>query len=917
MPITPYNAPIQYEYKPLNLSSFAVPLAKMQEDFDVATAKVGEADFDLSHLPYGSDPEKAKKLRELVTSKRDELAKNLAETKNYKAATSKIKELQNLWAKDPEKLALESNYKLWQERDKAERERIDSGKDNAITRDQYLQWKNEEIHNFGTKKGGTSFKADYGNQDGDYNTVTGQVGRLADLSDDFEKTKIEIAKLNPEQATSYFVQNGVSLNEDERVSLQKTIESKNADDIAKETEIYLRRIPKYRDWGSEVARYNFNEQTEYGDNLAPVANEVVSKSLQSINAEIEREKKKDNYKTSANYLNLIDSKQKLEEMKQTGEYDADIVKNLHTQQHLDKLYNSEDIANILAYTNVKTTGSVRKNYEWEAKKAAELENLKNPPLVSPTGDMEFNASSIQKNIFETSKGLHGVVTNLHELGKGIQGHIVMGDKAGQAMGKAGDFAGIYARNQAVYTAAVQAKDAKTFARMLKNAGMNPSSYQANELFKMYHQPGSTALRSLGTMIDQGKGDYEAHVAAKENFRILKETASTDEDFKKYSGKVGGLSPLEGTINMRNDLDVTASIFLRDRRKLYSKGKDALTKEELKNANIARLFDANSYSDEALEKAGIKGGRKSVKSITEEDDTYRPLTFDQVAKLRGYKNYGDAVLKGYNFENININSNSTLGKEGTKSTIGVGTGIGGTSQQIATQFLDYIGQKNTSSQTMAFELLNSAPTTSTLKNKFESIEKVLAYAGPNALKGKAGFDNSGNALGGTTINITGNKVPKLVKLGTTNMYSIPYKYKGGEGTLYVPPAVGDKEFIAGEWNRVRSTAATGSEPRDKETFKSASVGLFDTKYPNEISATKAESLPVSIQSPARVVGTFIGPNIYNQPTTYSIVKNHPSILGKAGAGDNQEFFRIKADGEYFPKQFTTIEDAKNYLIESGL
>jgi hypothetical protein len=530
--------------------------------------------------------------------------------------------------------------------------------------------------------------------------------------------------------------------------------------------------------------------------------------------------------------------------------------------------------------------------------------------------MEFNASSIQKNIFETSKGLHGVVTNLHKLGNGIQGHIVMGDKAGQAMGKAGDFAGIYARDQAVYTAAVQAKDAKTFTRMLKEAGMNPSSYQANELFKMYHQPGSTALRSLGTMLDQGKGDYESHVAAKENFRVLKETASTDEDFRKYSGKIGGLSPLEGS-GGNNTLGLNEKAFLLARQKYYDKGKnwDPLTKEEQKYAKIARLFDANSYSDEVLEKAGIKGGKKSVQDHLQSGIKYKPLTFDQVAKIKGYKNYGDAVLKGYNFGNVDINTSLALGEEGTKQTMF--SGITGTSQQVATQFLDYIGKKNTSSQTMAFELLNSAPTTNTLKNKFESMEKVLAYAGANALTGKAGFDENGNPEEGTTINITNLKVPKLVKLGTTNMYSIPYKYKGGEGTLYVPPAVGDKEFIAGEWNRVRSTAATGSEPRDKETFKSASIGLFDTKYPNEISATKAESLPVSIQSPARVVGTFIGPNSYNQPTTYSIVKNHPSILGKAGTGDNQEFFRIKADGQYFPKQFTTIEDAKNYLIESGL
>ena len=35
MPVSPYTEPIQFEYKPLNLAAFAVPLAQMQEKFDV------------------------------------------------------------------------------------------------------------------------------------------------------------------------------------------------------------------------------------------------------------------------------------------------------------------------------------------------------------------------------------------------------------------------------------------------------------------------------------------------------------------------------------------------------------------------------------------------------------------------------------------------------------------------------------------------------------------------------------------------------------------------------------------------------------------------------------------------------------------------------------------------------------------
>ena len=119
MPISPYSTPIQYEYKPLNLSAFAAPLSEMQQKFDIVTDAVESADFAISNLPYGTDPERAKELVKLVKSKRDELSKSLSETKNYKQAATKLKELNTLWAKDPELNALQANAKLWAERDKA------------------------------------------------------------------------------------------------------------------------------------------------------------------------------------------------------------------------------------------------------------------------------------------------------------------------------------------------------------------------------------------------------------------------------------------------------------------------------------------------------------------------------------------------------------------------------------------------------------------------------------------------------------------------------------------------------------------------------------------------------------------------------------------------------------------------------
>jgi len=110
MTITPYTTPLQYEYKPLNLMAFAEPLSKMQEQFDIVKASIDESDFDITNLPFGTDPERAKALLKIVEGKRDELAQSLAETKNYKQAASKLKELNTVWQEDPEVLALKGNY---------------------------------------------------------------------------------------------------------------------------------------------------------------------------------------------------------------------------------------------------------------------------------------------------------------------------------------------------------------------------------------------------------------------------------------------------------------------------------------------------------------------------------------------------------------------------------------------------------------------------------------------------------------------------------------------------------------------------------------------------------------------------------------------------------------------------------------
>ena len=759
MPISPYSTPIQYEYKPLNLSAFAAPLSEMQQKFDIVTDAVESADFAISNLPYGTDPERAKELVKLVKSKRDELSKSLSETKNYKQAATKLKELNTLWAKDPELNALQANAKLWAERDKAERERID--KPGGITRDQYLQWKDEEIHKY-KKAEGAGFQADASNPEGTYNVITGSTGRLADLDKEFRDLQIKIAEMNPAKSISYFTQNGVSMSPEEKVSFQTTIDSKDAGEIARETEKYLRKIPKFREWGQEVARYNYNQATGYGENLEETAKPLINNSIANIDAQIAYNlKNKKGFKDSEEYKKLLDTKEDLTEMATTGKYDPGMVQALYTQEHLNNLYDSQDIGEILAYKNTKTTGSVRKNYEWEAQQAAKAAvEAGGGVSVIPTTENLFSIDAQTKIKRDAGKDLRVSNRQINDLVDGNVRAAILGDEGSdlrkQLLNNPDQ---VRARQEQLLTAITttiqQGGDWKTLQALANAKGIKMGEGRSRAIIQSMTKNNNVGISNYSKYLDESKESYEKYNTANNLINEVKSSVKESDDYKTFFNNLANYRP--------SDFEIGAP---------GEKMRTDLTEAQKK------LFSIYSYSDEQLKKIGKSKPSILSKATGWEDQ----LSLKEVAKLKGYKSFEDAVNKGYNFEGFKLSKiNQATGEAGSSSIYwGTDNYENQSIQSILNRKQQQIYNAEGTTNQMAYRIIGTPEVNKTLSSFFSSAQDILTFnpAYSKDWNNQPGFTEDGKVKAGTIIN---KDVPvKLVSHGNKLLYEVAINYYDENG-----------------------------------------------------------------------------------------------------------------------------------------
>jgi hypothetical protein len=881
MPITPYNQAINYEYKPLNLSAFAKPLSEMQEKFDITTAAVESSEFDLSHLPYGTDPEKAKELIKTVKEKRDELAKNLADTKNYKQAAIKLRELNNLWAKDPELNALQSNYKLWQERDKEEKERVSKG---DITRDQYLQWKNDEIRKYEDNKG-ASFKADYLNPKGEYNKITGNVGRLKDLDKEFRDTQLEIAKMQPEKVSTFFRQNVPSMTESELVSLEGTIKSKDAGEIARETEKYLRRIPKFKDWGQEVAKYNYYDATGYGKDLEKTGSELVGNTIQSLDKEIAQRSKDKNFKGSEAHKELLDMKSAYEEMKNTGNYDPEVVQHLYTQKHLNELYGSEDVANILAYKNVMNNHSIRRNAEWEAARRAADNPFKeaNGSWIGANEDKTLTIPGIHSEIAKNKSSLRQYVTGANNINNGIVRKVVAADKNWS------DIGGMHERQKIISDAIMKGQNYDQFKKTLKsnNVMKNVSDEDIRNLYNTFaSKPGQPNynLQALNKAIESGTEDYGNYVNNKDNLHnIQKNIQENSPEFKTFAKELGSNIP-KGSMG-----DFTMPYTSPNYGKAFKR------------------FNAQSYTPEQLKKAGIDVSKLDWVNAVEPGNhnkttNFPVLSFDQVAKLTGHKNAVEASFKGYGFEGVQLvdNANWENGKY-SKGTFGTSGSFG----DIINKGMQNVLSTGNIVQEMSYRLNDSPSVGKSLKDQFPTLQDVLKNG---SMKGQPGFDESGNPMEGTEIDYSNGKMPKLEFHGNKAYVAVPLKTTDKPGGIMVAVPVRGMQNMERVYKDIVANNY-GDDYASKTTRNSVYNSVFELKNPgNNINQIKADNLVTNSKTPTLKVGT-----INNVPTgsgTFELVKKY---VGEDIPDVYQ--WRDANTGQYIKETYNDVRSAREVMGEA--
>lgn len=629
MTITPYNTPLQYEYKPLNLMAFAAPLSKMQEEFDLVTSAVDQADFDITHLPFGTDPERAKELIKTVEGKRDELAKNLAETKNYKQAATKLKELNTLWQEDPELTALQSNYKKYVDDVQLAKDNVKSGHWNQTYADQWLNRAKREYT-------GANFTADYNNPEGDY-TVFGRNPRVKDIQKDFDELAYKVASAVPgETREGTLKELGIDQSIGDKKFLQEIIDEKDAGVVTKRVSAYLKTLPQYEEFFKEKADYDFAD-IKADPNLYKAAaqslnNDYISNLDSEINQIKKAAKKDKSLLTNPDYLNLLEEREAAVTAKNTGDYNETAIKNLYEKAYLEDAYDMTALGKVFAYKNVK------RDYSWrdlappedEGGLAGKLAKLGVSPSYVPSGDELIDFTTLDEQRNKASWGLKGSTEKIGKLAGGAVGRITIGTAKDPLYQRTKNNQALIWDNQQKLLKVLTESggNIKTIIAKGKEAGLKITEGDAKRLANTFGN--GEAIR-----------DYEVNLeGGRSNRNVMTNASSVIDNSLRSSASNGYFKNLLGTVGS-NYVD-------------YEMGPSTTPRSKSAIEGLGVISEGNI-------------GRGHGK------------TWDEYAKERGYANLQAAVAAGEYFEDVKPGAIKGLFK--LSNAMGGGEKVMGTNQRL--------------------------------------------------------------------------------------------------------------------------------------------------------------------------------------------------------------------------------------------
>ncbi|MDP3918720.1 MAG: hypothetical protein Q8Q35_02335, partial [Nanoarchaeota archaeon] len=422
--------PANFEYRPLGFEAFAAPLQQMQGYYDATKGAIEDLDFQIQNLPFSTDPEKAKELSDKMVAKRDQLTKELLKTKDYRTAASGIKNIQKSWINDPHRKALEFNYKNWVELNKSQRENI--GKPGGLSQHQYEEWKARSIAEFEEKKG-TAFTPD--GFEGKYNTL-GRNVRLADMTDKVRDLKLKVGNMTHAEKRDFL--NRIPQAQGDIMNVTTIIEENDPQKIAQKVEEYMMSQPDVVEWAQELGEYKHwtitNASKEKPEIYKNVANSLIDDRINNITGrltkinELAKEGKID--LKSKEYIEVIDKlktdKEDLSKMKETEEYNSDIVKELIIQKEMNNVFDADAVGNVLGYKNVTHTRSFSKLPGEGDERETNLKNLLGGGFTT-TDYATPNLSTLNKVKSKAAGELYNNIGAINNLAGNKMRSFVMGE----------------------------------------------------------------------------------------------------------------------------------------------------------------------------------------------------------------------------------------------------------------------------------------------------------------------------------------------------------------------------------------------------------------------------------------------------------------------------------------------------------
>jgi hypothetical protein len=870
MAITPYSTPVQYQYKPLNLMAFAEPLMKMQEKYDLTKASLDEADVKATSLQFGTDPERRKALEQIYRTKRDELTQTLLETSNYTQVASKLKQLNKLWNEDPERLALEANYKTFAERDKEELARVGVG-EGKITKQQYLQWRADEIRKY-EDADGTNFRADKEAPGGTtYNTITGTIGRTADMSKEMQELMFKTADaIQAKKYTSAMQGLGIDPTVGDAKFKVTDYENLSRAEIEAKVEEYIKQQDRFKPWLVEKADYDFKDivyAKDGGAKYNQVAKDLLGRNYAANeqyiqNAEkLKKEKSKDF--NEENYQKALLNRDFL--LQQMENPDQGVVRDLFVQSEMNRQYDASALGKIFEVNNSKTNYTFRDlPSDGDGSGSGGIFDPKTGAIVNPTVDAK-SYTSLQQTFSKGKSGALAAVRTNNNIGKdptfAIR-QITMGKK-GTTLRKQMEANPALAlpRQQQMLAVFQQSTNAADFKNKLIKAGFSSAdSENAATAWKLLSN--ENTRQAIANNIQGGMEDYNNMEVAMNLMDEADRVALTD---KKFLGQVAALGTETHTVSEGTVLEFA---------KLTGKSVEELIRMGAVEHTPAR------YAKEVSIPAQYK------------------LSGNRIARLYGYQTLEQAVANGVDFK---------------------GKGISGLGNNIVRLQKD-ASSRLYSAQEMGQVFSNDAKVDKVLTGLIPNAESLVSFVPAGGKWDNVpGFSEDGSPMAGTTIA----GPPRIGVRGNQVYLHVTYNYKNpldvlGKGTLQttveVRPKPENKVYVNESLNRIAVNAYQSKDESaaSKQVFETAANALYNSMTENAPTRELGRNAEVSSTNREAVLQSIPG----DAGKSYQIVKRwqgegvNPVYVAKVvGPGGSAT---LKQDGKEVKSN--DIESIKVYLSE---